>query len=108
MKINKSSPRSSSLIKGSSKVDKTESHEPVESVEGADPTDRYEMGSQGQEQDREREEEPAELDEVLKASMEDPVLYQEVARSALLGMEELPTSVDTTWNGVATLLDERD
>lgn len=91
-------------MKGSSaKVDKTENHDRLEAVEGADPTDRFEVGNS--KKDHDREEEPEELDEVLQACMEDPILYQEVARSALLGMEELPASVDTTWNGVATLLD---
>ncbi|TNE44229.1 MAG: hypothetical protein EP343_31245 [Deltaproteobacteria bacterium] len=105
MKIRKSSIRSTSVKETSSaKVDATEANEPLEAIDNVDQADRFEVGGSAPEYE-EREEEPEELEELLEESLEDPVMFQEVARSALLGMEELPPSVDTTWNGVATLLD---
>lgn len=105
MKIRKSSISSTSVKETSSaNVDAIEAHEPVEAVENVDDVDRFEVGGSAPEYE-EREEEPEELEEILEESLEDSIMFQEVARSALLGMEELPPSVDTTWNGVATLLD---
>lgn len=77
-------------------------------MDSIDRLDRFEVGNTDPDQQRDQqqdEKEPEEADELLQESMEDPMLFQEVARSTLLGNEELSTSIDTTWNGVTTLLD---
>lgn len=110
MKIRRSSMPSTTHVQESASpstasTGSTQQAEKLASVDIVDRTDRFEVGNTDPDGRRDDQKEPEEADELLQESMEDPLLFQELTRSALIGTEELPPSIETTWNGVATLLD---
>jgi hypothetical protein len=106
LKIRKPTLRS---IKSSSAptIEKKEEHLRIESTEAIDRTDRFEVGTSDKNfVDEERAED---ADILLQESIDDPTMYREVGRAALLGLDELPYSIETSITGIINLLDtERD
>ncbi len=87
-----------------SKADGSDRIEAADAVERADEVDRFERGSSGQQQEQPDELSPEEA-EMIAALLENPRLARQTEWGAMLGMDALPSSVETAMASVLAFAD---
>lgn len=108
MKINRPNVRGSST-RGAGrgeKASKADAHERIEAadaVDRADEVDRFERGGSGQQE--QQEELTTEEAEMIAALLENPRLARQTEWGAMLGLDALPSSVETAMASVLAFAD---
>ncbi len=109
MKIHRPNVRGASTQGASrnEKTSKTEANDRLEAadaVDRVDEVDRFERGGSGQQQEQPEELSPEEA-EMIAALLENPRLARQTEWGAMLGMDALPSSVETAMASVLAFAD---